>query len=132
MSSPSTSIPSPTSTSTSTSTPAVADGFGRVVDLSLETVAGNEMLYMRGCIGVDNVSEYRDRIIDLLLEKPDLVELDLSRADSNGSSMITLLVAIQRFAKLAGRHVIFVDPQQKILEMSEMTGLRDILSFKQR
>jgi anti-anti-sigma regulatory factor len=130
MSSPSTSIPSPTATATSTS--AVADGPGQVVDLSLETVAGNEMLYVRGCIGVDNVSEYRDRIIDLLLEKPGLVELDLSRADSNGSSMIALLVAIQRFAKLNGRHVIFFDPQQKILEMSEMTGLRDILSFKQR
>ncbi|MFT4712873.1 MAG: anti-anti-sigma regulatory factor [Candidatus Azotimanducaceae bacterium] len=114
------------------SSPTVAVDVSRAVDLLLEMVAGKEMLYMQGCIGVDNVSEYRDRIIDLLLEKPDLVELDLSRADTNGSSMIALLVAIQRFAKSRGRQVIFVDPQPKILEMSEMTGLRDILFFKTR
>ena len=106
-----------------------AGELGSTVNLSLQIVAGNQRLYLQGCIGIDNISEYRDQIVDLLGQKPDLVELELSRLDTYGSSVIALLIAIQRFVQSTDRNVIFIHPQLKLLEMLEMASLCDILSF---
>ncbi len=99
--------------------------------LSLEVVEGKERLYLQGCISVNNVGDYRDQIISIFTGKPDLAELDLSRTELNGSSVVALLISIQRFIQTENRHLVIVQPQPKLLEMAAMNGLRDILPFEQ-
>ncbi len=98
--------------------------------LSIERVENKSRLYLQGTISLDNVSAYRDQMINLLAEKPDLVELDLSRSELNGSAVIALLVSIQRFARTENRNLSIVRSQPKLLEMAGISGLLDILPFE--
>jgi len=101
----------------------------KLPEVVLEDVAENQRLYLQGSININNVSWYRDEVVSVFVDNPQLVELDLSRAEINGSSVIALVIAIQRFAQLNNRSLKIVNPQAKLLKMSEMNGLRDILPF---
>jgi ABC-type transporter Mla MlaB component len=96
---------------------------------AVAVVPENDRLYLQGSVSIDNVSRYRDQIINAFEEKPELAELDLSRAEINGSSVMALLISIQRYALSSGRELQIVNPQAKLLEMAEMNGLIGILPF---
>ena len=100
-------------------------------DVSLETFDDQPRLFLEGCLSVNNVGEYRSRVIEVMVENPDLEILDLSRAELSGSSVIALLISIQRFAQSEKRKLTIAQAQPKLLEMAAMNGLQDILPLSE-
>ncbi|MBV1876872.1 MAG: STAS domain-containing protein [Pseudomonadales bacterium] len=95
----------------------------------LQQVSDTGTYKVLGRLSVDSVAAYQAQGFEALQRSVDSLVFDFKEAEVVGTSVVALLISWQRRAYQLDKTLLISNPPQQLLEMAEVSGVRDIISF---
>lgn len=96
--------------------------------MSLVSLAESGSLVIEGQISLNRLMEYR-RELDELLPGEGSFSVDLSRLQSEDSSILALLVYLVRQTRAKGAQVSFTGASDHLTDMADLAGLATLIAL---
>lgn len=97
--------------------------------MEVSFVTLNHAQQLKGSVNFNNVLRWRTKGEELIARASSAITFDMSAVCEHDSSLVALLLAWRRYAKVSGKNLIYINPPESLLRVAQVCNVTPLLGI---